>query len=273
MRRPARIAVGTATAPPIVVSRLRQPLDAGLSVVRITGADGAPIALVWNYAIHGTMLSAGNQRLSGDVMGDASVALERALGVPALFVNGAVGDVSPAQHGDRATRDVGTELAATVRRAWSEAVPVPRPSLSVAARTVALPAPRLSLRNCLNGWAPRSLTLPLGAVFPRQTTLTAVGLGDTAIVSVPGELQTKLGLSIKQARPARFARALIAGVSNDYVGYFLTAADYTQPGYVSCATLYGPRTGDCLAEAAAGLLAGLARGEPSSGTRAACDRG
>ena len=270
-RGPARVAAAVVTAPPLTVSRLRQPLDAGLAALRVTRPDGAPVALVWNYAIHGTMLGAGNQRLSGDVMGDTTVVLERELGAPALFVNGAEGDVSPAHHGDRASHDVGIELAAAVRRGWEAAAPVGPPALRVAGREVTLPAPRLSVKNCVRGWAPAALRLPLGSVFPRRTALTAVAVGDTALVTAPGELQTKLGLAIKQAGRARFARTLVAGLSNDYLGYFVTADDYPHPGYVTCATLYGPRTGECLAGAAIDLLAGLARGEPTG--RAACDRG
>lgn len=270
-RAPARVAGGEVTAPPLTVSRLRQPLDASLLVLRLTRPGGAPVALVWNYAIHGTMLGASNLKLSADVMGEASTALERELGAPALFVNGAVGDVSPAHHGDRAAHDIGVELAAAVRRAGDAARPVGRPALRAARREVTLPAPRMSAKNCLGGWAPAALRVPLGSVFPRRTALTAVAVGDTALVAFPGEPQTKLGLAIKTAGRARFARTLVAGVSNDYLGYFVTAADYPQPGYVTCSTLYGPRTGECLTGAAIELLTALARGESTG--RAACDRG
>ena len=272
-RRPARVATGAVTAPPLTVSRLRQPLDAELLVLRVTRAEGAPLALLWNYAIHGTMLGASNQRLSADVMGEASTVLERELGVPALFVNGAVGDVSPAHHGDRAAHELGIELARAVRAGWEAATPVGRPVLRVGTRAVTLPAPWLSPKNCLRGWAPAFVTVPLGTVFPRETALAAVAVGDTAVVTAPGELQTKLGVAIKQAGRAHFAHTLIAGVSNDYLGYFVTAADYAHPSYVTCATLYGPATGDCLTAAAAGLLASLARGERTPGPTTACDRG
>ena len=53
----------------------------------------------------------------------------------------------------------------------------------------------------------------------------------------------------------------------DYLGYFVTAADYPQPGYVTCATLYGPRTGECLTAAAIELLTRLGRGEPTGAGR------
>jgi len=270
-RGPARVAAGEVVAPPLTVSRLRQPLDAALIVLRVTRPGGAPVALVWNYAIHGTMLGASNRRLSADVMGDAADALERGLGVPALFVNGALGDVSPAHHGDRAAHDVGLELAATVRRGWDTATAMESSALRVAAREVTLPAPRLPAKNCLGGWAPAALTLPLGSVFPRRTALTAVAVGDVALVTFPGEPQTKLGLAIKEAGRARFARTLVAGVANDYLGYFVTAEDYARSGYVTCSSLYGPRTGECLTGAAADLLGRLARGETTG--RATCDRG
>ena len=85
---------------------------------------GAPVALVWNFAIHGTMLGAKNLRLSADVMGAASEALEHAIGAPALFVNGAVGDVSPARHGETESKEVGRELAAAVHAGLQTATPV-----------------------------------------------------------------------------------------------------------------------------------------------------
>ena len=49
-------------------------------------------------------------------------------------------------------------------------------------------------------------------------------------------------------------RAFVAGVSNDYLGYFPTAVDYRRASYVACASLYGPEAGARLTEAAAGLL-------------------
>ena len=270
-RRPARLATASVAVPGVAKSRLGQPLDEAMFVLRVSHAGGAPIALVWNFAIHGTTLGARNLRLSGDVMGEASTRLERALGVPVLFVNGAVGDVSPARHGEGATTGVGEALATAARQGWATAVPVERATLSVGETTVALPGPSLSIHNCLGGWWPRPLPLPLGTVFPRETTLGAVVIGDLGWVTFPGELQTALGLGIKRA--AGLGHAVVAGLSNDYLGYFLAAADYARPTYVSCGSLYGPRTGECLAEAAGALLRAVGRGEASSGGRTGCDLG
>src|SRR5262249_56130428 len=92
-RAPARVVAGKTTVTGIATSRLDQPLDPELGVLKITGVDGRPLALVWNYAIHGTALGHGNFQLSGDLMGEASARLERETGVPALFVNGAARDL------------------------------------------------------------------------------------------------------------------------------------------------------------------------------------
>jgi hypothetical protein len=270
-RGPARLATASVTAPPLVRSRLRQPLDHEMLVVRVTGAQGEPIALLWNYAIHGTTLGARNLLLSGDVMGEATARLERELAVPVLFVNGAVGDVSPAGHGEGATVEIGAELALTAQAGWSSATPITRPTLAVGATTVALPPPRLSLRNCLRGWAPRGAELPLGSVLPRETRLTAVAVGDTGWVTFPGELQTSLGREIKTAAGA-VRHPLVAGLSNDYLGYFVTPDEYDQPTYVSCGNLYGPETGSCLAAAAAALLNAVARGQGAPAVRVGCHR-
>jgi hypothetical protein len=269
-RRPARVAVASVAAPPVISSRLNQPLDREVIVLRVTDAEARPLALLWNFAIHGTTLGPRNLRISGDVMGEASAGIERELGVPALFVNGAVGDVSPAGHGERAARELGAALAKTVQTGWAQAEPV-RPALAAVSRTASLPMPQLSLHNCLWRALPRRLTLPIGRVFPRDATLTAVAVGDTAWLAFPGELQTALGREIKAAGDGRFRHTAVAGLTNDYLGYFLTPADAEYPRYVSCVNLYGPRTGTCLTRTAVDLVRALGRGEQPPSARVACD--
>ena len=65
---------------------------------------------------------------------------------------------------------------------------------------------------------------------------------------------------------------LVAGLSNEYLGYLIAAADYDRPTYVSCGSVYGPQTGDCLAEAAATVLSAAGRGQRPLSVRASCDR-
>src|SRR5438067_3548626 len=186
-RGPARVTIGVTPAPAVVRSRIAGPLDPEVVVLAVRRAAGTPVALVWNFAIHGTMLGARNLTLSADVMGATSEALEQAVGAPALFVNGAVGDVSPARHGRAALGEVASALAEAARAAWMRAVPVGAGPLLARVVRVELPPPRLSLHNCLGGWMPVAARIPLDGALPGETTPAAVALGDIAWVALPGE--------------------------------------------------------------------------------------
>jgi hypothetical protein len=267
-RGPAHVGVGRVDGPPVIASRLGKPLDHEVVVLSLRRPEGAPVAVLWNFGIHGTMLGGSNLELSGDVVGAASQIVEKELRVPALFVAGALGDVSPARHGRASLPEVGSELAGAVLDGWRAGTPLQRTALTTRTTTVALPAPRLSLRNCLGRWVPRALAVPLSDMVPREAELTAVALGDIAWVVVPGELQTELGRRVKIAGRRLFGQAFVAGVSNDYLGYFVTEADYDRPAYVTCASVYSPDTGERLTERAVGLLYELSGRPRPAGQRA-----
>jgi neutral ceramidase len=249
----ARVASGRAEVTDITESRVREPLDPELGVVKVVAGDGRPIAAIWNYAIHGTALGRDNFLLSGDLMGEASARIERAIGAPALFVNGAVGDVSPRPRGWTGVQTAGQALAAGALRAWDAASFAPA-GLEVWTERVVLPPPTLAVRNCLDGWAPTWMTVGLREALPTATEVVAVGIGRTGWVTIPGELETRLGLEIKASGRERFARVFIAGVSNDYLGYFLAPVHYRRPSYIACGSLYGERGGEVMREAAVAAL-------------------
>jgi hypothetical protein len=273
-RVPALVGTTKITAPAVTASRIGQTLDSEIAVVKITSVGGDPLGLVWNFAIHGTMLHASNLHLSGDVMGVATALLEQRLRVPVLFVNGAVGDVSPATHGAAALRETAAALAAAVETGWARATPVPVTGLRVAQRSVALPSPAVSLKRCVGRWLPGFLEIPLGFELPADTELVGASLGDTALIAIPGELQTAFGQTIKRETRGLFGSVLLAGLSNDYLGYFMTPEATAGKGYVACASLYGPDAGGCLTEGALDLLYGLAeRPRPVSSASPRCRAG
>jgi hypothetical protein len=260
---PATVAWGRTEVRDVADSRVRERLDPELGALRVARPDGRPVALVWNYAIHGTALGRDNFLLSGDLMGEASARLERELGAPALFVNGAVGDVSPRPRGWPGVTAAGEALAAGALRAWAGAGAGSR-TIEVARARLTLPAPTVALRNCLGGWAPGWMTLGLSAAVPSTSEIIAVSVGRTGWVTIPGELDTRLGTAIKAAGRGRFDRVFIAGVSNDYLGYFLAPEHYRRPSYIACGSLYGERGGEIVRDAA---LAALERLTGSKETR------
>ena len=261
-RAPAHLAWGKTTVTGVAMSRLDQPLDPELGLLKVMGADGRPVALLWNYAIHGTALGRANSLLSGDLMADASARLEKETGSPVLFVNGAAGDVSPRQRGWPGVESAGAALASAALAAWRTLPPGRDLTLRAVRSQVSLPGPALSMRNCTGRWVPAALRLGLGWTLPSSAGLTAVRIGGTAWVTVPGELQTRLGLDIKTAGRRTFEETFVAGYSNDYLGYFLTRRDYGQPSYVACGSFYGESGGEIVRDAAVELLGRLAEKGP-----------
>src|SRR5690606_42147571 len=54
-----------------------------------------PMALIANYAIHGTVMGGENLLISGDAPGVVSAYVEQDTGAPLLFINGAAGNIAP----------------------------------------------------------------------------------------------------------------------------------------------------------------------------------
>lgn len=259
-KRPATVGTGRSEITGITDSRVRGPLDPELGVLKVMGADNRPVAVVWNYAIHGTALSRENFKLSGDVMGDAAGRIEEQLGVPALYVNGAVGDVSPRQRGWDGVASVGKILSAGVLALWPRIAPDSDQRMAATVETAALPGPALELRNCLGRWIPRGTRLGLHSALPASADIVAVAIGRGAWVAIPGELDTRLGLEVKEGGRPRFAHTFVAGVSNAYLGYFIAPEHFRVPSYISCGSLYGERGGEIIRDTAVGALRELGAG-------------
>jgi neutral ceramidase len=256
-KRPATVGTGRSELTDITDSRMRGPLDHELGVLKVVGADGRPLAAVWNYAIHGTALGRDNFQLSGDVMGDAAARIEEQLGVPALFVNGSVGDTSPRRRGWDGVAAGGKALAGAVLALWPRIGPDSDQGLGAATVTALLPTPAVELRNCLGRWVPRGTRLGLRTALPPSAEIWAVAVGRGAWVALPGEPDTQLGRAIKAAGRARFAHTFVAGVANAYQGYFLAPEHFRTPSYISCASLYGERGGELVRDAAIAALGEL----------------
>jgi hypothetical protein len=87
----------------------------------------------------------------------------------------------------------------------------------------------------------------------------AVLIGDVAIVGVPAEYFTALGLDIKRRSP--FPRTYIAELANDWIGYLPDREGHRLGGYQTWTGLHSyaePGTGERLADEAVKLLTELA---------------
>jgi hypothetical protein len=108
------------------------------------------------------------------------------------------------------------------------------PAERVLAEAEARGAPESELRvfrfHGLN-WARRA-EAEIAAGNPRTAVgrpISAIRIGDTAIVNGPGEVFTEIGLAVKERSPADVT--FYAGYSNGCISYMPTAAEYPLGGY------------------------------------------
>ena len=98
--------------------------DPEMIVVRFEG-EGGPIATIINYGAHPTVLGMGTRAVSRDWPGIMVDRVEQLTGAPALYVNGAVGDIAPRSNfqycvgdGEVALQEVGTQAAMDAMRTY-----------------------------------------------------------------------------------------------------------------------------------------------------------
>src|SRR5918993_891694 len=70
-------------------------VDRQIGLLRLERPDGSLIALVANYAMHGTVLGGRFMEVSGDGPGIVASYVEQKLGAPMLYINGAAGNLAP----------------------------------------------------------------------------------------------------------------------------------------------------------------------------------
>jgi hypothetical protein len=217
-----------------------------------------------------------------------------------LYLNGCGGDVNPASmdaRGRPAAEALGRGLAEVALSLWRDAVPpsdvdgldaigaaqeqvtLPFHALRTPEAAAALLATgRQALAACQPGtpeyrrvvtmevdYAQRLLRLHYGSeTLPSvQAEVQALRIGPMAFVGLPGEIFSSIGRAIKEASPLSEPYTLLAGWTNDNVGYVPDHQAYGVATYEAdtAARWYGypapwaPEAGDLLREAALRALA------------------
>ena len=90
-----------------------------------------------------------------------------------------------------------------------------------------------------------------GATLPLEVQVFRLN-GDTAIVTLPGEIFVDLGLAIKKASP--FKTTLVIELTNNSLGYVPTKQAFAEGSYEIVNSQCSPACGEQLVEAAIGLL-------------------
>ena len=229
-----------------------------------------PMAILFSYVCHATVLGHDNFRYSGDYPGEARRFVERAYGsdegdgTVAMFLPGCFGDVRPNLLGDDGAFRGGTdhELIVLGRLLGSEVVQAaeridtrPAVGVAVARRVIELPLASVPDESKLRAapadessrnWAETMLKrlerdgrLPDSEVAEVQV----MRLGPHWLVTLPGEAMLEIGLSIERglhelglATCGAGALSLAIGYTNGNVGYLCTASAISEGGFEPAVT-------------------------------------
>ncbi len=228
------------------------PVDRQIGLLRLERPDGSPIALIANYAMHGTALGGQSMEISGDAPGVAAAYVEQKLGVPVLYVNGAAGNIAPiytTQVSPRAAHlgEFRVLLGDRILAANANLTGAKEVNLRLLEKTIETP-----LRAGLV-WPPELSTY--GSANMVRIPVRFLALGDTVLWGAPIELFCEIAMRVRNDSP--FSHTFFFGYTNGWLGYLPTAAAFAEGGYEPRTSPFTPRVerdfGDGVATAIAGL--------------------
>ena len=248
---PARMVVGTGFSAANINRRARDPLghislglnpdgpaDRQIGLIRLERPDGSPIALIANYAMHGTALGQQNTSISGDAPGTVASYVEEKLGAPMLYVNGAAGNLAPiytvqenfqAAHITEFNVLLGDKILAAN---GSMTVPLPEVNLRPGQRFVETP------RKQGAGWDASLGDSPIAGTMRVPVRFLTVN-GDLAIYSAPVELFCEIAMGVRDRSPYRYT--FYFGYANGWLGYLPTRQAFGEGGYETQTNLFTDR--------------------------------
>jgi hypothetical protein len=270
---PARIAAGVGMARANINRRARDldgtvslglnpdgPADRQIGVIRLDKTDGSPLALIANYAMHGTALGGRFVEISGDAPGIVASYVEEKWGAPALYINGAAGNLAPIYTVQPDVRGahlgefrvlLGDKILETARGLAQGA---PETTLWLGEKWVEAP------RKSGLGWPadlPAYASKSAGGADLVRTPVRFLRLGDTVLWGSPVELFCEIAIRVRNESP--FRHTFFLGYTNGWLGYLPTAEAFRQGGYEPRTSPYTEEVEKTFADAVITFLDGMPR--------------
>jgi neutral ceramidase len=208
------------------------PTDRQIGILRLERPDGSPIAVIANYAMHGTVLSGKNLEIGGDGPGVVAAYVEQKVGAPVLYVNGAAGNLAPiysvypdprSAHLSQFNVLLGDRILAAI---GSLGLATRDVSLSVGEKVVETPVKEgldwpeeLSAYSRVDSGGRRLARLPVR--FLR--------INDTLVWSAPVELFCEIAIAVRDQSP--FPHTFYFGYTGGWFGYLPTKQAFQEGGY------------------------------------------
>jgi hypothetical protein len=251
------------------------PFDPELPVFAFRDAQDKLRALIFNHSTHTIGARQGGKR-SPSIYGLAAQELEPELGGIVTFLEGASGsthnlELKADECVTRLKQAVRDTLAKAQLRESAPLAAMKRP-FKYRVRRFNEQAEEAAVERYCRKYAPgyadvfmkvfRNMRRELAPVQgeERETWLQVLRIGDVALVGIPAEYFTQLGLDIKNRSPFRYT--YIAELANDWIGYLPNLEGHKLGGYQVWTGFHSyaePGTGERIADEIVAMLKELAK--------------
>ncbi len=209
------------------------PADRQIGLLRLKHGDGSLMALIANYAMHGTVLSGKNLLISGDAPGIVAAYVEEKAGAPMLYINGAAGNLAPiygrsadfsSSHIDEFNVMLGDRILAANRDMVARAQAV---KFVTGEKIIETPRKKgfgwdESLRDYLRTFQDGTAVVRLPIRFLKISD-------EVVLWSLPVELFCEIAMHVRNQSP--FAYTFYFGYANGWLGYLPTQEAFGEGGY------------------------------------------
>jgi hypothetical protein len=209
------------------------PVDRKIGLMRLDKEDGTPIALIANYAMHGTVLGPTNMEISADAQGIVSEYVEQKTGVPLLFINGAAGNLAPiysvypnpkAGHLGQFRVLIGDKILDANKRITSSV-----DSIKLFTGAITIETPRKANLDWPSYLDKYNKVTKAGGNLVRVPVRFLKINQDVAIWSAPLELFCEISNGIRERSPFPFT--FYYGYTNGWLGYLPSEKEWKHGGY------------------------------------------
>lgn len=255
---PAKIGIGYGKAKTLSQYRGLWPKDIiplnDVTIIKVTHLDDTPLAVLFNYPVHPTVLKSQNRLFSSDFVGYARTYLQSSIGsnVCPIYFNGAQGDIIPVvfNENDRfdACDNLGKSLAETVKKIWDETTT----------------EGTLQIDTQKDSFAFKPQATPFGLALPVDIYKSEMNLivfnQIHAFITIPGELSCLYDKRLKDTgNKLGFSHVSIFGLTNDAHGYIILPESWQHKTFESGLSFGGENYGDITEKRAESLLHTLSR--------------
>ncbi len=247
-----------------------EPLDPYARIIQFKDLSGNVIATLFNYSCHPVCIDVRTDAgfyVSADWPGVTMKVIDSKIGGITFFLQGTCGDIDPVvawkMRGFDAAQEIGEKVAKYLLQALDKSTYISSEPLKIVSKRVKLPLQKFThedlvrviavylkrlekmkmnikmdlsnviklirfYRECMEDLADK---ISKGLPSYIETTFYALRIGEIAILFIPGEVFTEIGIRIREKSP--FEKLLIVGYTGAYLGYIPTPDEFDRYGYAA----------------------------------------